>query len=92
TQTTEFLKSYFADYVQYNSRSVNPKQPNMGNFSRSEFSPEVKRISATINMESKRNFRSAGVYALPGETFTVTRNDSNEVTTKIVINSLRSGA
>ncbi|NMV22996.1 hypothetical protein HKB23_11295, partial [Vibrio parahaemolyticus] len=30
TQTTEFLKSYFADYVQYNGRSVNPKQPNMG--------------------------------------------------------------
>ncbi len=92
TQTTEFLKSYFADYVQYNSRSVNPKQPNMGNFSRSEFSPEIKRISATINMESKRNFRSAGVYALPGETFTVKRNDSNDVATKIVINTLRSGA
>ncbi|PFG45857.1 enhancin-like peptidase M60 family [Vibrio sp. ES.051] len=92
TETTEFLKSYFADYVQYNSRNVNPKQPNMGNFSRSEFGSEVKRISATINMESKRNFRSAGVYALPGETFTVTRNDSNDVTTKIVINSLRSGA
>ncbi|EOX4965670.1 ImpA family metalloprotease [Vibrio alginolyticus] len=92
TQTTEFLKSYFADYVQYNSRSVNPKQPNMGNFSRSEFSPDIKRISATINMESKRNFRSAGVYALPGETFTVKRNDSNDVATKIVINTLRSGA
>ncbi|MBT0112641.1 ImpA family metalloprotease [Vibrio alginolyticus] len=92
TQMTEFLKSYFADYVQYNSRSVNPKQPNMGNFSRSEFSPDIKRISATINMESKRNFRSAGVYALPGETFTVKRNDSNDVATKIVINTLRSGA
>ncbi|MCV6070595.1 hypothetical protein OFP26_34000, partial [Escherichia coli] len=73
TGTTEFLKSYFADYVQYNSRRINPKQPNMGNFSRSEFGADVKRTDTTVNMESKRNFRSAGVYALPGETFTVTR-------------------
>lgn len=92
TGTTEFLKSYFADYVQYNSRRINPKQPNMGNFSRSEFGADVKRIDTTVNMESKRSFRSAGVYALPGETFTVTRKDNNDVTTKIVINSLRSGA
>ncbi len=92
TETNEFLKSYFADYAQYNSRSINPTQPDMGNFSRSEFSSEVKRVDITVNMESKRNFRSAGVYALPGETFTVTRNDSNDVTTNIVINSLRSGA
>ncbi len=92
TGTNEFLKSYFADYVQYNSRRLNHTQPDMGNFSRSEFSSEVERVDITVNMESKRNFRSAGVYALPGKTFTVTRNDSNDVTTKIVINSLRSGA
>ncbi|MCV5736763.1 hypothetical protein OFN56_33175, partial [Escherichia coli] len=64
TWTTELLKSYFADYVQYNSRRIKPIQPNMGNFSRSEFGADVKRTDTTVNMESKHNFRSAGVYAL----------------------------
>ncbi len=92
TASLEFLKSYFADYVQYHSRSINPKQPNMGNFSRSEFGAEIARISKTVQLESKRNFRSAGVYALPGETFQITRRDNSAVKVSIAINSLRSGA
>lgn len=92
TDTNDFLRSYFADYAQYNSRRLNPKQPDLGNFSRSEFGSEIQVMDTVVNMESKRSFRSAGVYALPGETFTVTRTDNNDVTTRIVINSLRSGA
>ncbi|MGX1925298.1 ImpA family metalloprotease [Vibrio sp. NH-7] len=92
TERINFLRSYFADYVQYNSRDINPAQPDMGNFSRSEFDDQVERVTHTVNLESKRNFRAAGVYALPGETFTVTRNDRSPVTTKIVVNTLRSGA
>lgn len=92
TDINAFLRSYFADYIQYNSRHSNPVQPDMGNFSRSEFGEEIRRVDKLVTMESKKNFRSAGVYALPGETFTVTRKDTNSVTTKIVVNSLRSGA
>lgn len=92
TERVEFLRSYYADYAQYNSRALNHAQPDMGNFSRSRFDEHVQRISKTVSLESKRNFRSAGVYALPGETFYVTRLDSEPVTTKIVINTLRSGA
>ncbi|WP_176309553.1 ImpA family metalloprotease [Vibrio vulnificus] len=92
TASLEFLKSYFSDYVQYHSRAINPKQPNMGNFSRSEFGAEIARISKTVQLQSKRNFRSAGVYALPGETFQITRRDNSAVKVLIAINSLRSGA
>ncbi|HAS8538818.1 TPA: hypothetical protein I7730_03360 [Vibrio vulnificus] len=92
TATPDFLKSYFADYVQYHSRAINPKQPNMGNFSRSEFGSDIARISKTVQLQSKRNFRSAGVYALPGETFQIARRDNSAVKVSIAINSLRSGA
>ncbi len=92
TERIDFLRSYFADHVQYNSRDVNPSQPDMGNFSRSTFGEEVERVTHLVELESKRSFRSAGVYALPGETFTVTRNDNSPVVTKIVMNTLRSGA
>ncbi len=92
TDSLVFLRSYFSDYVQYHSRTINPAQQDMGNFSRSHFGADVARVSKLLQMQSKRNFRSAGVYALPGETFSVTRQDNNPVTTKIVVNSLRSGA
>lgn len=92
TKRIDFLRSYFADYVQYNSRKVNQRQADMGNFSRSDFGEEVGRVTQTVSLESKRHFRAAGVYALPGETFSVTRSDNAPVATKIVINTLRSGA
>lgn len=92
TERIDFLRSYFADYVQYNSRDINPLQPDMGNFSRSVFSDEIERVAHSVRLESKRHFRAAGVYALPGETFSVTRTDNSPVVTKIVINTLRSGA
>lgn len=91
TDDTTFLKSYFADHAVYNYRTINPVQPDMGNFSRSDFS-HITPIDKTVDMESKKSFRSAGVYALPGKTVRVTRQDSSELTVKIAVNSLRSGS
>ncbi|WP_261882854.1 ImpA family metalloprotease [Vibrio pelagius] len=91
TERIDFLRSYFSDYVQYQSRSVNAAQPNLGNFSTKTFE-DVPLIYKTVTLESKRNFRSAGVYALPGQTIKVTRVDRNDVSTSIAFNSLRSGA
>ncbi|WP_371188757.1 ImpA family metalloprotease [Thalassotalea maritima] len=91
SDTVMFFKSLYADYAVYNVRSVNPIQPDMGNFSRSDFShvsPETK----TVTLISKPSFKSAGVYAIPGQTFKVTRNDSESVATSIFINTLRTGA
>lgn len=91
SDTSPFLKSLFADYSVYTYRDVNPVQKDMGNFSRSDFS-HITPHSKTVILMSKKSFRSTGVYALPGQTMYVTRNDNSSVTTKVFINSLRSGA
>lgn len=91
TSDSEFMKAYFADHAVYSYRTTNPVQTDMGNFSRSDFS-HITPISKTVSMTSKRYFRSAGVYALPGQTVRVTRNDSSDLTIKVFVNSLRSGS
>ncbi|MFA0007831.1 ImpA family metalloprotease, partial [Vibrio sp. 10N.261.46.E12] len=91
TERVEFLRSYYSDYAAYNSRLHNAAQPSLGNFSTKSFE-SVPLVTKTIALESKRHFRSAGVYALPGKTIKVTRLDNNEVATSIAFNTLRSGA
>lgn len=91
TNDTAFMKSYYADHAVYNYRTINPVQPDMGNFSRSDFS-HITPTTKSVNMESKVSFRSAGVYALPGQTVKITRTDSSDLETNIFINTLRSGA
>lgn len=91
TDDTTFLKAYYADHAVYNYRERNAVQADMGNFSRSDFSHITPRTK-TVDMTSKQSFRAAGVYALPGQTLYVTRNDNSNVETKVFINTLRSGS
>jgi hypothetical protein len=89
---TVFAKTVFADASVYNYRKINPLQPDMGNFSRSDFST-VTPVTRTVDMQSKRSFRSTGAYALPGQTLKVTRIDTNsDLKVKVFVNSVRSGA
>ena len=91
TDDTDFLKSYYADHAVYNFRTVNPAQPEMGNFSRSDFS-HITPTNKIVNLTSKRNFRSTGAYAIPGKTFKITRNDNSQLAVKVFVNTLRSSA
>jgi hypothetical protein len=91
TPDIEFLSALYTDYTSYISRTINPVQSDLGNFSRTDFSA-AKRIEKNVTLASKRNFRAAGVYAIPGETVKVTRLDNAELTTKIFISSVRNGA
>ena len=91
SDSTEFFKSLFSDHAVYNFRDINPTQPDMGNFSRSDFS-HITPTDKNITITSKTPFRSAGVYVLPGQSVTIKRVDSNDVDTSIFINTLRSGA
>lgn len=91
TADIDFLSAQYSDYANYITRPINPVQKDLGNFSRSDFST-APRIEKTVELLSKRNFRAAGVYAIPGETVKVTRLDSAELTTKIYISSVRDGA
>ena len=91
TDDNAFMRSYYADHAVYNFRTINPVQPDMGNFSGSDFSA-ITPTTRVVNTLSKRYFKATGAYALPGQTFTVTRSDASNVTVKVFINSLRSGA
>lgn len=91
TSTSDFIHAMYADMSVYNVRSVNPVPTDLGNFSRTDFS-HVTPTNKTISMTTKRYFRAAGVYAMPGQTVQVTRLDSSDVTTKVFVNSIRSGS
>ncbi|WP_299801875.1 ImpA family metalloprotease [uncultured Shewanella sp.] len=91
TDSLNYLKAYYADHSVYNYRDINAVQQDLGNFSRSDFS-HITPTDKAVSLESKKGFRSAGVYALPGQTVSVTRNDSSDVRTWVFINTLRSGS
>ncbi|PKI14003.1 ImpA family metalloprotease [Colwellia sp. 12G3] len=91
TPANEFLQAYFADHLVYNTRDFNMLQKDLGNFSRTDFS-HVTPSSKTLNITSKVSFRSTGVYALPGQTMTISRTDNSEVDVSVFINTQRSAS
>ncbi|MES9905041.1 MAG: ImpA family metalloprotease, partial [Sedimenticola sp.] len=92
TDSNQFIKALYADSSVYNYRTINPAQPDLGNFSRSDFS-HISPTTRTVTTISKRNFRATGAYALPGKTVRVTRRDtSSELTVKVFINTQRSAS
>ena len=91
TPDIEFVSALYSDYASYITRAINPVPADLGNFSRTDFSTAPK-IEKTVELLSKRNFRAAGVYAVPGETVKVTRLDSEDLTTKVYISSVRNGS
>jgi hypothetical protein len=91
TDDNTFMRAYYSDHAVYSYRTLAPKQKDMGNFSRSDFS-HITPTTRDISFTSKKSFRATGAYALPGQTFRVTRNDDANVTTKVFINTLRAGS
>ena len=91
TDSQRFLSALFADYSVYSSRRHNQTQADMGNFSRSDFS-HITPVTKTVTLQSKQNFRAAGLYALPGQTIQITRNDTSDVTTRLFINTQRAAS
>ncbi len=87
----EFLQAFYADHAAYQYREKVGVWSDLGNFSRTDFS-HVTPGTRIVKHVSKRNFRSTGAYALPGETVTVTRMDTSEVNVEVFVNSLRSGS
>jgi hypothetical protein len=91
TDDTTFMQSYYSDFSVYNYRTLAPVQKDMGNFSRSDFST-ITPTTQTVQITSKQPFRATGLYALPGESVRVTREDNASVVVKVFVNSLRSGS
>ena len=87
----DFISALFSDHVRYNFRTTNPAQKDLGIYSRSDFS-QVERVEKTLTLSSKIPFRAAGVYALAGQTFKVTRLDENNLKTHVFISTVREPA
>lgn len=87
----DFLRAFFADHSVYNVRKISPAQKDLGTFSRSVFNG-VTSVVRTIDVISRPSFRGTGAYAMPGQTFRVTRMDSSAVATSVFVNSVREGS
>ena len=88
TNSAHFLEAYYADHSVYNYRNFNLIPNDLGNFSRTNFG-HVTPVDKSISLMSKKGFRSAGVYALPGQTVHISRSDDSDVRTWIFINTQR---
>ena len=88
TNSARFLEAYYADHSVYNYRNFNLIPNDLGNFSRTNFG-HVIPVDESISLMSKKGFRSAGVYALPGQTVHISRSDDSNVRVGIFINTQR---
>ena len=92
TNDTQFMEAYYADYANLYYRKTAPTQPDLGNFSRSDFS-NITPTTKQVSIISKVPFRATGTYAIPGKTIKITRLDTNtSIKASVFINSLRSGS
>ncbi|SFM12658.1 ImpA family metalloprotease [Marinobacter zhejiangensis] len=91
TAQSTFLRAYFADHIHPVRRPLNPAQPDLGNFS--DPLPAIKTASyqRQVATTTQNSVASTGLYALPGQTVTITRTDSLDTNVGVKINHLRSG-
>lgn len=87
TPSWEIVRAILGENAASLHRKVNPAMPDMGTYSRSQF--DVERLSEeTVVLTSAEPFKTSGLYALPGETFTVSREDTAEATTCVRVQTL----
>ncbi|SFF54799.1 Peptidase M60, enhancin and enhancin-like [Duganella sp. CF458] len=93
TPVNTFLQALFADHALASNRDIQPAMKLQGSsfpsLSGSAAETSVSRSFATRKVDFST---SAATYALPGKTFSVTRNDSSAAKVTVFINQLRSGA
>ncbi|ASP38960.1 hypothetical protein CHH28_09825 [Bacterioplanes sanyensis] len=87
TDNLEFLRAMFADVSVYYSRDKNPAAPDLGTFSRTDFS-HSQAIAKAVELVVKSPFRAVGVYVLPGQTITVERIGDGTASISVFINSI----
>lgn len=91
TPSTEIIRAMFGDFTAMVFRTHNPAPRDLGTYSREEFDDGL-RTNETVNLTSQQPYRTAGVYAFPGETVTVTRNDNSDVQVRLRVHSMRDHA
>ena len=85
-----WFAGYYADHALYSLRQINPMQVDLGTFSERPLPDNIPVYydqELTFDTRLVDYFTAAGVYALPGRTFTITRVDSGTGTIKVMINT-----
>lgn len=91
TPSSEIVRALFGGVANLITRDFVPAAPDMGRYSRSDFDDSAKG-DHTVSVPSRNPFTTTGVYALPGETVTVTRRDGSPQTVRLQIQSIPSAA
>lgn len=90
TPSTDIIRAMFGDLTAIIHRDSNPIAA-LGPYSREQFRSDLLG-NETLNLESQHSFRTTGLYAVPGETVTVTRTDSSDVDVRLRVQSVREHA
>lgn len=93
TDVATFLRALYADFSVKYVREHNAKQSDLGIFQPSK-QPMNSGTSATLDVTTQdgESFHQVGVYALPGETFSIKRTDVNPIKVSVFINTLYNGS
>lgn len=91
TPAQTFLRAYFGDHAVYGNRAVGAAQPDRGSFDSLD-AASVTPVSETVELISRPDFRSAGVYLLPGRTARITRLDDSPAEVRVFVNTQRPGS
>lgn len=82
----DIIQALFGEFANVPNRATSPVMPDMGVFSRSDFDA-VSRVDLDVTLSGNGPFHATGLYALPGEPFTITRNDLADVDIEIGVNA-----
>ncbi|MEO1188625.1 MAG: ImpA family metalloprotease, partial [Pseudomonadota bacterium] len=84
TPDYEIIRALVGEYANVADRQSVPVMPDMGAFSRSAFD-HIDLGEVRVTLQGNGPVKTTGLYALPGETFTVTRNDNaaNDITIQV---------
>ena len=91
SSVSTFMRAYYADHAVLNVRPVAPEQPDRGTYDTRDLRG-VNAVDRTVTLTSRRNFRSTGVYALPGRPMRITRRDEGAGNVTVFVSSVRPGS
>lgn len=93
TPVNTFLKALFADHALANSRDIQPAMNLQGSSFPSLAGSTAETAASRSFSTRKVEFNTTtAAYALPGKTFSVTRNDASAAKVTVFVNQLRDGA
>ncbi|MEM7638369.1 MAG: ImpA family metalloprotease [Pseudomonadota bacterium] len=90
TPVVDIVRAIFGDASVFIAREINPLA-SMGTAGTTDFADHlITDVEVTLTPQAP--FRTTGVYALPGETVTVTRTDDSDLVVRLKVHSIRTHA